>query len=91
VNTLASDPLDPTVAYLGGDGSGVWKTTNCCSADTTWVPVTDQDDIASSAIGDIVISPHDHNMLYAGTGDLRFSNLSFGNCPDSGGPPAPAS
>ncbi len=90
VNTIVVDPVAPNVAYLGGDGSGVWKTTNCCvpydpdagagaPAPTTWQPMTDQSPVLSSAIGDIVIDPNDHNTIYAGTGDLRFSNWSFGS------------
>ena len=29
---MAIDPVSTNVAYLGADGGGVWKTTNCCSA-----------------------------------------------------------
>ena len=79
VNTLAVDPRDPAVVYLGGDGSGVWKTVNCCSAATVWQPVSDQPEVAASAIGDLAIDPHDHATIYAATGDLRFSNWSFGS------------
>ena len=34
-NVVVGDLDDPTIAYLGSDGGGVWKTTNCCSASTT--------------------------------------------------------
>lgn len=77
-NVIAVDPVDTTVAYAGSDGGGVWKTTNCCTAATTWSVVTDFPEIASMAIGDIVIDPNDHNTVYAGTGDLRFGSFSFG-------------
>ncbi|MEZ4770283.1 MAG: hypothetical protein R2844_17880 [Caldilineales bacterium] len=36
INVMRIDPVDTNVAYLGSDGGGVWKTTNCCSAATTW-------------------------------------------------------
>ena len=39
-----------TVVYAGSDGGGVWKTTNCCSAATTWRVVTDFPEIASMSI-----------------------------------------
>lgn len=78
VNVVVSDPDDPAVAYLGSDGGGVWKTTNCCSAATTWDIKTDFPEIASSAIGDLVVDPNDHDVLYAGTGDLRYGSFSFG-------------
>jgi uncharacterized repeat protein (TIGR01451 family) len=77
-NVVVSDPDDPTIAYLGSDGGGVWKTTNCCSASTTWTVKTDFPEIASMAIGDITIDPSNHNVMYAGTGDLRFGSFSFG-------------
>jgi len=78
-NVIAVDPVTPNVAYLGSDGGGVWKSTNCCSANTTWTPVTDDPLLSTIAIGDIVIDPNDHNTVYAGTGDLRFGSFSFGS------------
>jgi uncharacterized repeat protein (TIGR01451 family) len=77
-NVLLSDPDNPAVAWLGSDGGGVWKTTNCCTSDTTWTVKTDFPEIASMAIGDITMDPNDHDVLYAGTGDLRFGSFSFG-------------
>lgn len=78
VNAIAVDPVDPTIAYFGSDGGGVWKTTNCCSAATTWTVKTDLPEIANIAIGDLHIDPNDRNTIYAGTGDLRFGSFSFG-------------
>jgi uncharacterized repeat protein (TIGR01451 family) len=77
-NVIVVDPVDPTIAYLGSDGGGVWKTTNCCSDTTTWAVKTDFPEIASMAIGDITLDPNDHDTLYAGTGDLRYGSYSFG-------------
>ena len=77
-NVIVSDPDNPAVAWLGSDGGGVWKTTNCCTAATTWTVKTDFPAIASMAIGDITMDPSDHNVLYAGTGDLRYGSFSFG-------------
>jgi len=77
-NVIVSDPDNPAVAWLGSDGGGVWKTTNCCSADTTWTVKTDFPEIASMAIGDITMDPNHHDVLYAGTGDLRYGSMSFG-------------
>lgn len=79
VNVIAVDPVDTTIAYLGSDGGGVWKTTNCCSTGTTWSLTTDLPNIVNAAIGDIVIDPNNHNTLYAGTGDLRYGSFSFGS------------
>ena len=78
VNVILSDPDNAATAWLGADGGGVWKTTNCCSASTTWAVKTDIPEIASIAIGDLTMDPGNHNVLYAGTGDLRYGSNSFG-------------
>lgn len=78
-NVIVSDPVDPSVAYFGSDGGGVWKSENCCSSATTWTPVTDDPLLNSIAIGDITLDPNDHNTVYAGTGDLRYGSWSFGS------------
>lgn len=78
-NTIAIDPVTPNVAYLGSVGGGVWKTTNCCSAATTWTVTTDDPLLSTSSIGDIVIDPNDHNVVYAGTGDLNFNSFAMGS------------
>ncbi|MEO6689015.1 MAG: proprotein convertase P-domain-containing protein [Dokdonella sp.] len=79
VNAVVSDPDNPAVAWLGADGGGVWKTTNCCTTDTTWTVKTDFPQIASMAIDDITMDPSNHNVLYAGTGDLNYGSFSFGS------------
>lgn len=84
VNVIAIDPVDPTIAYIGTDGGGIWKTTNCCSLEAPpnnpvqWDVITDIPEIAGLSISDITIDPHDRNTIYAATGDLRFGNFSFG-------------
>ncbi len=65
-------------AFVASDGGGVWRSDNCCSAATTFTPVTDDPDIESIAIGDLQIDPNNANVIYAGTGDLRFGSWSFG-------------
>jgi hypothetical protein len=83
VNTIAVDPTTivngSIVAYSGAVGGGVWKTTNCCSANTTWSIVTDDPLISTTAIDTIVIDPSNHNTIYAGTGDLNFGSFSMGS------------
>src|SRR6266513_661427 len=83
VNDIAVDPTTTTngsiVAYSGAVGGGVWKTTNCCSASTTWTVVTDDPLISTTAIDTITIDPSNHNTIYAGTGDLNFGSFSMGS------------
>ncbi len=78
VNAIVVDPVQTNIAYFASDGGGVWKTTNCCSAATTWTVKTDLPEIANIAIGDLHIDPNDRNTIYAGTGDLRYGSFSFG-------------
>ncbi|MBX3060288.1 MAG: hypothetical protein KF770_27840 [Anaerolineae bacterium] len=78
-NVVVSDPVSPNIAYVGSDGGGVWKTTNCCDQNTVWTVVTDDPLIANTAIGDLTLDPNDHNTIYAGTGDLRYGSWSFGS------------
>ena len=83
VNAIAVDPTTTVngsiVAYSGAVGGGVWKTTNCCSASTTWTVVTDDPLISTTAIDTITIDPSNHNTIYAGTGDLNFGSFSMGS------------
>jgi hypothetical protein len=79
VNVIVTHPSNPAIAWLGSDGGGVWKTNNCCSSDTTWRNTSDDAAIQVSAIGDLSIDPNNPNVLYAGTGDLRFGSYSFGS------------
>ena len=82
VNWVAVDPQqtqpDNIVAYIGTDGGGIWKTTNCCSANTTWQVKTDFPEIASMSISDVTIDPSNHNVVYGATGDLNYGSFSFG-------------
>ena len=80
VNVVIGHPSDPSVAWLGADGGGVWKTTNCCDdVNTIWTIKTDIPEIQASAISDMTLDPNDPNVLYAATGDLRFGSFSFGS------------
>jgi hypothetical protein len=83
VNTIVVDPTTTTngsiVAYIGTDGGGVWKTTNCCSGSTTWTALTDSALISTTGIDTLAIDPNNHNTIYAGTGDLNFGSFSQGS------------
>jgi hypothetical protein len=83
VNAIAVDPTTTTngsiVAYLGSVGGGVWKTTNCCSATTSWTVVTDDPLISTTSIDTVTIDPSNHNTIYAGTGDLNFGSFAMGS------------
>jgi hypothetical protein len=79
VNWIAVDPVSPNVAYLVTVGGGVWKTTNCCTAGTTWAPTMDDPLVSTTSVDHMVIDPNNHNTLYVGTGDLNFGSFSMGS------------
>lgn len=84
MNVIAVDPRGPDAqgrytVYAAADGGGVWKSEDCCGAATTWRNVTDQPDINSIAIGDLYLDPNNPDVVYAGTGDLRYGSFSFGS------------
>ena len=79
VNDIVIDPVTPNVAYVGGIGGGVWKTTNCCSPSTSWIAVTDDPLLATITIDTLTLDPNDHNTIYAGTGDLNYGSFSMGS------------
>jgi hypothetical protein len=83
VNAIAVDPTTTIngsiVAYLGSVGGGVWKTTNCCSASTTWTVTTDSPLLSTISIDTLAIDPNNHNTIYAGTGDLNYGSFSMGS------------
>lgn len=68
--TLVVDPRDNSnnTWIVGAVGGGIWKTTN---KGATWQNLTDGE-IPNLAISDIAISPSNHNIWYAGTGEGFF-------------------
>ncbi|MGZ4308843.1 MAG: PxKF domain-containing protein [Gaiellaceae bacterium] len=83
INAMVVDPTTTTpgaiTAYAATVGGGVWKTTNCCSASTTWTVTTDDPLIAAISIDTLTIDPNNHNTVYAGTGDLNYGSFSMGS------------
>src|ERR1041385_624736 len=83
INNIAVDPTTTTngsiVAYAATVGGGVWKTTNCCSSSTTWTVVTDDPLISTTSVDSVTIDPSNHNIVYAGTGDLNYGSFSMGS------------
>jgi photosystem II stability/assembly factor-like uncharacterized protein len=68
-------PQQPGTFYIGVNNGGIWKTTDY---GRTWVPVFDQQ--STGSIGDVVVTPSDPNIIYAGSGEgLQRPDLSVGN------------
>ncbi|MGE5399081.1 MAG: FlgD immunoglobulin-like domain containing protein [Ignavibacteriales bacterium] len=64
VRSIAVDPVNPAVIYVGSVSGGIWKTTN---GGGSWLPL--KDNMENLSIGALIIDPADHNILYAGTGE----------------------
>jgi hypothetical protein len=64
VESLAVDPRNPNVVYLGSALGGVWKTTD---GGTNWIPLTDTQ--TSLAMGGMAIDPNAPDTIYAATGE----------------------
>jgi len=75
INSIAVDPTNNNVIYIGAATGGVWKTTD---GGTTWTPLTDNQ--CSLAMGSVAIDPSNHNVVYAGTGEENFSGDSYYGC-----------
>ncbi len=68
-------PGNPNILYVGSASGGVWKTEN---GGTTWIPIFDDQPVAS--IGDLALEPGNPDVIYVGTGEANVRNsVSFGN------------
>jgi photosystem II stability/assembly factor-like uncharacterized protein len=65
-----------TFSYYAPAGQGVWKTTNCCSAVTTWASAGSG--IPSIPVDSFVVDPNDSTHLYAGTDVGVYQSLNSG-------------
>lgn len=75
VHDVVSLSNDPSTIYLATASGGLWKTTN---RGTTWKPISDN--IGVSTFGDLVISPSNPNIIWAGTGEQNNrQSTSWGN------------
>lgn len=71
VNVLLTHPSNPSIAWFGSDGGGVWKTTTCCGPQTLWSPKMESSTLRNISIGALTLDPNNANIIYAGTGDFR--------------------
>lgn len=64
VMTIAVDPANKAVVYIGAASGGVWKTVN---GGASWQPVFDTQ--SSFSIGWVTIDPQHPNVVWVGTGE----------------------
>ncbi|PYQ75873.1 MAG: glycosyl hydrolase, partial [Acidobacteria bacterium] len=64
VMTIAVDPANKAVIYVGAASGGVWKTTN---GGASWQPIFDAQ--GSFSIGWVTVDPKRPNVVWVGTGE----------------------
>jgi photosystem II stability/assembly factor-like uncharacterized protein len=75
ISSIAIDPGNSNVIYVGAAIGGVWKSSN---GGSSWTPLTDTQ--CSTAIASIAIDPLDTRIIYAGTGERHFAADSYYGC-----------
>jgi photosystem II stability/assembly factor-like uncharacterized protein len=71
----AGVPGNPLVYYAATAAGGMWKSTD---GGFHWKPI--MDDMPTSTIGSLAISPSDPNVIYAGSGEANIrGNVEVGN------------
>jgi hypothetical protein len=75
VNSIAVDPTNSNILYLGSAGGGVWKSLD---RGDHWKPITDQE--VSLGIGSshaLAVDPNQPNTIYAGTSSFAMLDQSL--------------
>jgi photosystem II stability/assembly factor-like uncharacterized protein len=72
INTIAVDPNNANIIYVGTPNAGIFKTTD---GGNTWDHKFGQQH--SLAIGVLAIDPNNSNTIYAGTGDEALSSFTY--------------
>ncbi|MBS3116960.1 hypothetical protein J4421_05180, partial [Candidatus Woesearchaeota archaeon] len=66
INTIALDPNDSNIIYLGTDDDGIYKSAD---SGTSWTKLTIAGLPQKYGVGDIVIDLRDSNIIFAATVD----------------------
>ncbi len=75
ISDLAIHPTNKSVWYVAAASGGLWKTTN---AGTSFSPIFDGE--GSYSIGEVVIDPNNHNVIWVGTGENNAQrSVSYGD------------
>lgn len=72
INTVAVNPDNEDIIFVGYSGGGLWRTLN---GGQTWESIFDTE--IFNAISDITIDPNDTNTIYIGTGDPNIPGLAY--------------
>lgn len=80
ITSVAVDPANPSVIYVGAVNGGVWKTTDGTDASPVWTPLADN--FPGMSINAIALSPLNSQVVFAGTGST--SSYAFDGSPGFG-------
>lgn len=61
-------PTNPDIVFIGAAAGGIWKTTD---GGNTWTLMSE--DFSSITFGAIKIDPNNPNIVYAGSGEVRYN------------------
>ena len=64
INSIAFDPVDPNIIWIGSPAGGLWKTID---GGNTWT--TNTDNLPVMGVSGIVIHPTNNQIMYLATGD----------------------
>ena len=66
INTIAFDPIDSSIIYIGSAAGSTWKTID---GGSTWSCL--YDNMANLSVSDIKVNPLNRNTIYVATGDAN--------------------
>ncbi|GAB4254568.1 MAG: hypothetical protein Kow0027_20760 [Saprospiraceae bacterium] len=72
INTIAVNPQNENVIYVGFSTGGVWKTTD---GGANWLPIFDEQ--TNTSIGDIALDPLNPEVVFVGTGDPNITGYPW--------------
>ncbi len=64
ITTIATDPVDDDIVYVGTANGGLWKSTDFC---LSWSSLFD--DQNTQSIGDVAVDPENPLVIWCGTGE----------------------
>jgi len=72
VKSIAYDPENKGVIYIGAAAGGIWKTTN---SGEEWTPIFDYEN--GIGFGSICVDPNNSDIVYAATGEAVLGGAAF--------------
>jgi photosystem II stability/assembly factor-like uncharacterized protein len=72
IETIAVDPRNSSVIYVGAGSGNLWKTVN---NGTTWKPIFEHE--STFAMGEVAVSPSNPDILWLGTGERLMARSSY--------------